>query len=94
MTCSLAHFIVTTPVLTCSELFAKARCSIIGLVIHEMVMGINIFKKFIMGFINDKMQVVMMDFKSLCCMQNVMGVIDGIHICITNPIGGFWEDYY
>jgi hypothetical protein len=27
-------------------------------------------------------------------MHNVMGVIDGIHICITNPIGGFWEDYY
>jgi hypothetical protein len=85
---------VTTHVLPCSELFAITY-SIIGLVIHEVVMDSNnIFKKLIMGFINDKMQVVMMDLKSLCCMHNVMGVIDGIHICITNPIGGFWEDYY
>jgi hypothetical protein len=85
---------VIAPILPCSQLFSIGY-SIIGLVIHEVVMGTNnIFKKLIMGFINNKMQVVMMNFKSLCCMHNVMGVIDGIHICITNPIGGFWEDYY
>jgi hypothetical protein len=47
-----------------------------------------------MGFINNKMQVVMMDFKSLCCMHNVLGVINGIHICIAKSIDGFWEDSY
>ncbi len=85
---------MTTPILPCSELFAIRYC-IIGLVIHEVVMGTNnIFKKLIMGFIHDKMQVVMMYFKNLCCKHNVFGVVDGIHICIANPIGGFWEDYY
>ncbi len=41
----------------------------------------------------DRIQFVMIGFKSLCIMPNVMGAIDGTHICITKPIG-FPEDYY
>jgi hypothetical protein len=42
----------------------------------------------------DKMQVVMLDFKNWYGMPNVMGVIHGIHICITKPTSNFSKHYY
>ncbi len=62
---------------------------------HEVVMAINVmFKKLITWPTSDKMQSIMMGFKNLCGMSNVMGAIDGTHICIAKPIGVFLEDYY
>ncbi len=62
---------------------------------HEVVMAINVvFKKLITWPLGDKMQSIMMGFKNLCGMPNVMGAIDGTHICIAKPIGVFLEDYY
>lgn len=81
-------------ILTCSELFTIGR-SIVSLVFCEVVMAINVvFKKLITWPMGDKMQSIMMGFKNLCGMPNVMGAIDGIHICIAKPIGVFLEDYY
>jgi hypothetical protein len=42
----------------------------------------------------DKMQVVMLDFKNWWSMPNVVGVIHGIHICITKPTSNFSKHYY
>ncbi len=40
------------------------------------------------------MQVVMEKFKRWCELPYIQGVIDGIHIATTKPIGAFANEYY
>jgi hypothetical protein len=40
------------------------------------------------------MQVVMEKFKRWCELPSIQGVIDGIQIVTTKPIGAFANDYY
>ncbi len=42
----------------------------------------------------DKVQVVMMGFKNLCSMPDVMSAIDGTYIYIPKSEVGFLKDYY
>ncbi len=38
--------------------------------------------------------MVMEKFKRWCELPSIQGVVDGIHIATTNPIGAFANDYY
>jgi len=59
-----------------------------------MVMAINVMlKKFIIWPMGARIQSVMIGFRSLCDMPNVMGAIEGTRICITKLVD-FLEDYY
>jgi hypothetical protein len=40
------------------------------------------------------MQVVMEKFKRWCELRSIQGIIDGIPIVTTKPIGAFANDYY
>jgi hypothetical protein len=58
-------------------------------------MAINVvFKKLIIWPIGDKVQSIMMGFKNLCGMPNVMGAINETHVCIAKPIGVFIKNNY
>ncbi len=94
VSCAIYKLTQGANILTCSELFTIGR-SIVSLVFHEVVMTINVvFKKLITWPMGDKMQPIVMGFKNLCGMPNVMGAIDGTHICIAKPIGVLFENYY
>jgi hypothetical protein len=79
--------------LTCSELFAIG-CSIVGLVIREVVSTINVvYTDVIRWPRGQELYEVMADFKAWCGMPLVHGAIDCTHISIAKP-GLFSEDYY
>jgi hypothetical protein len=87
VSCPIYKLAQVANVLICNELFAIGH-STIGLVLYEMVMAINVMlKNLIIWPMGDRRQFVMIGFKSLCGMPNVMNVIDETHICITKPIG-------
>jgi hypothetical protein len=90
--CPIYKLAQVANVLICNKLFAIGHFTV-GLVLYEMVMAIVLLKKLISWPMGDRIQFVMIGFKSLCGMSNVMGAIDGTHICITKPIG-FLKDYY
>jgi hypothetical protein len=52
-----------------------------------MVMAINVMlKKFIIWPMGARIQSIMIGFRSLCDMPNVMGAIEGTRICITKLV--------
>jgi len=80
--------------LTCNELFAIGT-SIVGLVIHEVVKVVNImFKSLIAWPMGLKMEDVMLEFKELCGLPSVQGVLNNTHILIFKPKLDFVENYY
>ncbi len=67
--------------LTCSKLFALNK-SIIGLVIHKVVITINnLFTNLISWPMGGNMEVVMLKFKDLLNVHH--GAINGMHISIS-----------
>jgi len=80
--------------LTCNELFAIGT-SMVGLVIHEVVKVVNImFKSLIAWPMGLKTEDVMLEFKELCGLPNVQGVLNNTHISIFKPKLDFVENYY
>jgi hypothetical protein len=80
--------------LTCNELFVIGT-SITGLVTCEVVRAMNImFKSLIAWPMGPKMEDVMLEFKELCGLPSMQGVINYRHISISKPKFDFDEDYY
>jgi hypothetical protein len=82
VSCAIYKLTQSANILTCSELFTIWHY-IVGLVFREIVMAINVvFKNLIIWPIGDKMQSIMMGFKNLCGVPNVMGAIN--ETCLYN----------
>ncbi len=90
----LCKFINGANYSTCNEFFVVGK-SIMFLVLHEFVYAINYMYRGLIYLLKGLAMILVMEkFMELCGLPNIKGVINGTHISITKPQGGFIKDYY